>query len=297
MSLLQLKRILSSYPHFVKGYLLLSLLYLDSGNQDKAKKALKRVLRIDKNNTLAIKYLSEIGSSPQEIINIREQSKKIDLNAAYSDEDIDQSDLETFVHKGLERLDNPDLSVGSFQEINHNKFSLIYVSVGLILATFVFWILILPTKLNSVNQESRKQQLAYSEEISRKNSSITDLKDQISDLERSVARQEQEDKKAKDKEKDDQDAFDIVKDSIPNTTYEALCREAEKALSAHEYGKAIDMCNVALQIQEGEEAYYNLGKAYIGNQDEEKARSAFISIKENYPSSDYLDEINDYLEE
>ena len=58
LAFIQLRRILSSYPHFVKGYLLLALLYMENGNTDKAKKALKRVLRIDKNNTLAVKYLA-----------------------------------------------------------------------------------------------------------------------------------------------------------------------------------------------------------------------------------------------
>ena len=74
LAFIQLKRILSNYPHFVKGYLLLALLYMENGNPDKAKKALKRVLRIDKNNTLAVKYLSEMGVAPRDIISMKERS-------------------------------------------------------------------------------------------------------------------------------------------------------------------------------------------------------------------------------
>ena len=71
-----------------------------------------------------------------------------------------------------------------------------------------------------------------------------------------------------------------------------------KNLTAQDdYEKAIDICNAALQIQEGDDAYYYLGKAYLGNQDEEKAKVAYISIKENYPDSSHLDEVNDYLSE
>ena len=44
-------------------------------------------------------------------------------------------------------------------------------------------------------------------------------------------------------------------------------------------------------------AYYYLGKAYIGNQDEEKAKTAFISLRDNYPESTYIDEITEYLSE
>jgi TolA-binding protein len=57
------------------------------------------------------------------------------------------------------------------------------------------------------------------------------------------------------------------------------------------------MCNIALQIQEGDDAYYYLAKAYLGNQDEEKAKAAFKSIQDNYPESSYSDEVDDYLSE
>ncbi|MCM1157557.1 MAG: tetratricopeptide repeat protein [Bacteroidales bacterium] len=297
LAFIQLKRILSSYPHFVKGYLLLALLYMDNGNPDKAKKALKRVLRIDKNNTLAVKYLAEMGVAPRDIIGMKESSVRIDVDSAYSDEDQFKSDLETFVQKGLADIDNPDLSVGSYKEINHNKFNLVYVSVGLIVGILAFWLLILPTKLNSANQQNRKQQLDYSEEISKKNVTISDLESRISDLEEQIAEAEEKSSEDAQEEKDSKEAFQIIKNSMPNTAYETLCTEAAKAIEARMYTKAIDMCNVALQIQEGEEAYYCLGRAYAGNQDEEKAKSAFTTLKDNYPESSHIEEISDYLSE
>lgn len=297
LAFIQLKRILSSYPHFVKGYLLLALLYMENGNVDKAKKALKRVLRIDKNNTLAVKYLAEMGVAPREIIGMKEKSVRIDVDSAYSDEDQYKTDLESFVEKSLEEIDNPDLSVGSYKEINHNKFNLIYVAVGLILGIVTFWVLILPTKLNSANQENRNLQLSHSEDISKKNVTISDLESQISSLEKQVAAKEEEDSKNKQKKTDQKESFEVIKDNIPNTAYDTLCVEAAKAINENEFAKAISMCNVALQIQEGEDAYYYLGRAYLGNQDEEKAKTAFKTLKDNYPESSHIDEISDYLAE
>lgn len=297
LAFIQLKRILSGYPHFVKGYLMLALLYMDNGNPDKAKKALKRVLRIDKNNTLAVKYLSEMGVTPRDIIGMKESSSRIDVDSAYNDDDQYKSDLQTFVEKGLEDIDDPDLSVGSYMELNHNKFNLVYVSVGLILGILAFWLLILPTKLNSANQENRNLQLTYSNEISEKNVTISDLEGEISNLQKEIADWEKEDETAAEQEKDSKDAFQVIKDSMPNTAYETLCVEAGKAITERNYEKAINLCSVALQIQEGEEAYYYLGKAYLGNQDEEKAKAAFTSIRDNYPESSHIEEITDYLSE
>lgn len=297
LAFIQLKRILSGYPHFVKGYLMLALLYMDNGNPDKAKKALKRVLRIDKNNTLAVKYLSEMGVAPRDVIAMKESSTRIDVDSAYNDEDQYKSDLQTFMEKKLEDIDDPDLSVGSYKEINHNKFNLVYVSVGLILGILAFWLLILPTKLNSANQENRNLQLTYSEEISEKNVTISDLEGEVSNLQKQIADIEQEDEVAAEQEKDSKDAFQVIKDSMPNTAYETLCTEAGRAITERNYEKAIKMCSVALQIQEGEDAYYYLGQAYLGNQDEEKARAAFSSLKDNYPESSHIEEISDYLSE
>ena len=297
LAFLQLKRILGAYPHFVKGYLLLALLYMDSGNDDKAKKALKRVLRIDKNNTLAVKYLNEMGVSSKDIITMKESSSRIDVDSGYSDEDQFKSDLESFVEKSLENIDNPENTVRTYKEQNHNKFNLLYVSVGLILGILAFWLLILPTKLNSANKENRELQLTHSEEISKKNVHISDLEKQISDLEKQVAVVEEVENAEKEQEKEANSAFEVIKSAIPNTAYENLCAEAGRAVNERRYTDAINMCSAALQIQQGEMAYYYLGKAYIGNQDEEKAKSAFISLRDNYPESTYIEEITEYISE
>lgn len=296
LAFIQLRRILSNYPHFVKGYLLLALLYMDSGNNDKAKKAIKRVLRIDKNNTLAVKYLQEMGISPRDVIGIKESSSRIDVNSSYSDEDQYKSDLEAFVEKGFEELDNPETVSKSYTEVNHHKFNLVYVTVGLFLGVLVFWLLILPTKLNSARQENRKLQLSYSDEIAQKDVTIGDLENQVEDLNKQLQDMEKSSKKDE-AEESSGDSFSVIKSAIPNTAFETLCSEAAKAVAEERYEDAIGMCNTALQIQEGEDAYYYLGKAYLGNQDEEKAKSAFLSIKDNYPDSEYMEEISSYLSE
>lgn len=297
LAFIQLKRILSNYPHFVKGYLLLALLYMESGNNDKAKKALKRVLRIDKNNTLAVKYLSQMGVAPKDIMGLKEASVRIDVNSAYNDEDQYKSDLETFVEKGLADIDKPDMSVGSYKEVNHSKFNFLYVVVGLLLGVLVFWILVLPTKLDHAKRTNRDEQLAYSEELAGKNATIADLENQVASMQKQMDDKKKEEEEQAKQEKDAKDDFGIIKSNIPKSSYKALCEEAKTAIEAGEYEKAIDLCNVALRIQEGDDAYYYLAKAFLGNHDEEKAKTAFINIRDNYPESSHMEDVNDYLSE
>ncbi len=297
LAFLQLKRMLSSYPHFVKGYLLLALLYIDNGNYDKAKKALKRVLRIDKNNTLAVKYLKEMGMNSKDIINIKESSSRINIDSQYAEENQFEIDLQSIVEKSIENVENQENNPEKYKEINHNKFNLFYVSVGLVLAIPLFWILIIPTKLKSVNEEKRKLQLEYSEDIAKKNVTVSNLEKQIEELQKQVEETEKEKTKKQDEKKKENSAFEVIRRSIPNTAYENLCSEAGKAINERRYTEAIDMCNAALQVRQGELAYYYLGKAYIGNQDEEKAKAAFISLRDNYPESTYMEEVIEYLSE
>ncbi|MBQ8086027.1 MAG: tetratricopeptide repeat protein [Lachnospiraceae bacterium] len=300
LAFIQLKRILSSYPHFVKGYLLLALLYMDNGNNDKAKKALKRVLRIDKNNTLAVKYLSEMGVGSRDIIELKESSKRINPDTAYNDDDQYKSDLQTFVEQGianLDDLDDPDVEVGAFHELNNNKFNLVYVAVGLIVGILAFWLLILPTKLNSVNQKNRDIKLDYSEQISSKNVEISELNKQIESLNAQIDEFNAASEEKKTEEDEKQESFEVVKENVPNSTYDALVGEAAKQIEAGQHKKAIQLCNVALEIHEGEEAYYYLGMAYLGDHDEKNAKSAFVTLKENYPESSHIEDITDYISE
>ena len=66
LAILQLKSALSDNPHFVKGYLLLALLYIGTDNYEKARVTLRRVLKIDKANSLAVHYLREMGDTEED---------------------------------------------------------------------------------------------------------------------------------------------------------------------------------------------------------------------------------------
>ena len=58
LAFIQLRKVLSDNGKFVDGYLLFALLNIDAGRYDKAKKALKRVIKIDRTNPLAVRYFN-----------------------------------------------------------------------------------------------------------------------------------------------------------------------------------------------------------------------------------------------
>ena len=60
IAIIQLKKVLSQNPQLVKGHQLLSLLYMKDGEYDKARRAIKKALTIDRCNSLSLKYNREI---------------------------------------------------------------------------------------------------------------------------------------------------------------------------------------------------------------------------------------------
>jgi len=83
LAMIQLKKILSVNPNFVKAYCLLALIYVENEEIEKAKKELVKVLAIDKSNYIARKYYDELQdegevyeiTTPEE--EVRRERKKV----------------------------------------------------------------------------------------------------------------------------------------------------------------------------------------------------------------------------
>jgi len=61
MAIIQLKKVLNQNPNFIKAYQLLTLLYTKNGQYERAKRTIKKSMKIDKCNPLSIRYLREIN--------------------------------------------------------------------------------------------------------------------------------------------------------------------------------------------------------------------------------------------
>jgi len=77
LAIIQLKKILSITPNFVKAYCLLALVYVKDGEIDKAKKELVKALSIDKSNYIANKYFDELKMTGEETVMISPEEEVI----------------------------------------------------------------------------------------------------------------------------------------------------------------------------------------------------------------------------
>lgn len=85
LAIIQLKKVISLNPNFVKAYCLLALCYIHQNSHSKAKRYLLKVLSIDKNNYVALKYYESITIDEEdadEALHHRPDKKKQEV--AYS---------------------------------------------------------------------------------------------------------------------------------------------------------------------------------------------------------------------
>lgn len=124
LAIIQLKKVVSLNPHFVRAQQLLALLYIYTEEYSKAAKCLNRARRIDFNNTTTLRYLQEIGDRAQSA------EKK--------------AQTQTKKAPKKDPLENV-IPVGTYQEEKKSLMPFIYVIIGVIIGIAVCFFLIRPT--------------------------------------------------------------------------------------------------------------------------------------------------------
>lgn len=76
LAIIQLKKVLSLNPRFVRAHQLLALLYMDSEQWERAEKELKKCVEIDRNNTQTLRYLKEVEMMLTPDENVRQPSRR-----------------------------------------------------------------------------------------------------------------------------------------------------------------------------------------------------------------------------
>ena len=196
LSILQLKSALSDNPHFVKGYLLLALLYIGTDNYEKARVTLRRVLKIDKANSLAVHYLREMGDTEENIIEMRKQN--VD-NDGLLDDDYLEEIVVTEDGRAPKKIEKKNLSqeikakkdtsvmrTGQFGQVSLAKYSGLYMLLGLVFGVLLFSFFILPGQKKKLRVENEQLIKTYSEELAGKNSTINSLSAEVDSLTKQI---------------------------------------------------------------------------------------------------------------
>lgn len=162
LAIIQLKKVTSLNPHFVKAFQLLSLLHMKNGEIDKATKCLMKANKIDVSNTTTLKYLQEI----------REMSG--------DREDIKTSGRET-IRKAPES--NNVFPMSTYKEDKPNVWAFINLILGVVIGVCVVFFLIVPTVRNSYINQKTVLENDFNAEINKHTQTISSLEKEKVELE------------------------------------------------------------------------------------------------------------------
>ena len=166
LAVIQLKKVLSLNPKFIRAHQLLALLYINIEDWEKAKRELTKCMHIDTNNTTTLRYLKEVDEmlSPEEEIKSGGKKKK------RSDEVIKyQSGNETIIQPAAVRE-------------GKGGGSLLNLGLGLLIGIAIAWFLILPARIQTARAAIDDDLRKVSEQSDAKTATINELEQQLKEV-------------------------------------------------------------------------------------------------------------------
>ena len=153
LAILQLKKVVGMNPNFLRARQLLALLYLHTGEKERAKKQLVKALEIDVANTTTLRYLKELEEPQAE----EKEEKESDYTA------------------GAARI----APQTRYTEDKPNIMAWVALLIGALIGVLVTFLLIVPTAKNSIRAEYNKKQLDYSSELRIKEAAIASMEKEV----------------------------------------------------------------------------------------------------------------------
>lgn len=160
MAAIQLRKILAQNPKLIKGYHLLALIQIKNGEWNRARKILKKAVKIDKTNTTTLRFLREVDE--QTGVPTRLERKKKGLFRLNGRKDRE--------YEGTETEENIRMPV--YRE--HSKIPVfLLLMCGIAAGAAAFWLLAVPAIRQDIYKEANQQIISYSESLATQSAELT----------------------------------------------------------------------------------------------------------------------------
>ena len=324
LAVIQLKKVLSLNPRFLRAHQLLALLYMDSEEWEKARRELNKCLKVDRNSTLTLRYMQEVERmlEPDENVKQKTKSKKKEDAFRY------QSDNEIIIQPM-----NVRESKGGAMS------TLINIGIGLVIGLAAMYFLVVPSAVSNVNNEAQKKYAELGNQLDAKTSHIQELEGQIGGLQEQVDSLNQELNgyvgtggtlqiidnllaaasayietkdieqtasnlesiaarvEISDTSEDFQRLYGTLLADIGPELAENYYTEGYEAYRTNAYDTAIEKLTKAVYYDETSvDALFYLGEAYRQNGDVENALLIFEKVEELFPDTDKAQRAAEYRE-
>ncbi|MBP5600485.1 MAG: tetratricopeptide repeat protein [Lachnospiraceae bacterium] len=172
MAIIQLKRVLGSNPKFVRAHQLLALCYIQTRKLEYAKRELEKCKAIDVNNTMTLRYLSEV----ENMLNPVDDKKK------GKNKDGSKEPLTSTYVDGNEVIIQPN-----YVKEKKGSNTVLNIIFGIAIGFAITFFLVVPAKVAQIKANSNEEIKSYGTQIESKNTMISTLEKTISEQEDKIA--------------------------------------------------------------------------------------------------------------
>ena len=172
LAILQLNKVLSVSPHMVSANLLMALLQMHAGQNERAEKYIRNVLKVDRCNAMALHY--------KELLKTKDVRK-----GAVKEKD--------FVSKEAEirrQLSGNDVIIPTYKENHFGFHTILEVAAGIALGAALVAYLVMPSRISSLKSDFDQTLISYNERLSAKEAVIAAGEDEIQILSDRIAKLE-----------------------------------------------------------------------------------------------------------
>lgn len=311
LAIIQLKKVVSAHPAYVKAYQLLALLYIQTEQYGNARSMLRTAHKLDTTDEITLKYmheLNQIRKSRTVRIKEKEKGKEEQQTVTYS--------------IGNETIIQPVAS--GFKE-NTGLHTIINILIGLVVGVAVMWFLIMPAVNSSRQRDTNEQTAQFSDQIATQEAQISALQKELEEY-RSTSEAGQDAQATAESTQESyeavinvyqhfnandmsdnamleemlkinadslgtlgRDRYEEVRDSLYPRMCEKLFNTSQENVNVANYESAISNLEQVMQMDAGYQdgqAMLLLAQAYEGNGDQDQANTWYQKILEDYPDTE-----------
>ncbi len=330
LAMIQLKKVISMNPKYVKARRLQALLHMQKEDWEKARRELIKVLAVDCGDIDSLRYLKEAEAR----LGLDDGS----MSGGKKKKNKDKEDEITAVYKtsGNEVIIQP---MNGKEPIGLVAF--LQIAIGILIGVFASYFIVMPARESRIREETSAEIVSYGEQLDAKNADIVELQTRISQLEGNIqglksdlnvysggngvidvydhllsaasayldksqtnVEVEQylslipEDYLETEASADYRELYELLKGLIGDSVAEAYYEEGIQAYRDMDYDKAIENLEKAYKYDDSNDnAMYYLGVAYYESGDTMKAAEIFTDFLSVFPESEQAEKARQRLEE
>ena len=323
MALMQLRKVVSQNPKFVRAYQLLALEYMHTEQWEKARSLLKKAARIDNTNTTTLRYLTHVEETTGKTSLFGRKSRpKVERSAPLAEDAPEETPREI----ALRYVSGNDVIIAptTFRD-SSTVATFINIMLGILLGAAIVWFLTVPAIRQGANDKANKQVSDANTSLATITATVQDLQDAVDSANADTDTARKEAQSANDRVNsytellkvadlyvqgdqtktvealgelngDDFDSegkklYDDLTAMVGDALFNQYYTEGTSAYVAADYKEAAKQLQMAIDSDENGEsdryydALYYLGFAYMNAGDTQKANEIFQKFADKYPDS------------